>query len=1074
MPSSGKLKTRKRRADAVKPAAELEAGDDDPNAVMLGPKKKKVKKAADEKQTKYNLKRRAMKERKEAKLTKKARKQLAAVAKRKEDRQTRDELLEELYKVQLDPSESAKLASVTQLRRKKHGKTIPEKESFVISDEKDVGELRVVKQKIRVAETIHNRARVQEGYYSTGSEEEDEDEEEEAEAEKDEKMDDREVQATNPEVVKAPETPVEAAKVEETKPQLPLKQSREVDDDLPAISSSATNSKAPTGLKPIVVETRDPEIEVQRQKLPIYKEEQPIVEAIHENLVTVVNGETGSGKTTQIPQFLYEAGYTALGMIGITEPRRVAAVSMAKRVGVELGQPDIVSYQIRFEGTRTDETKILFMTDGVLMKEMQTDVMLKKYSVLIIDEAHERSMYSDVLIGMLSRIVCLRADTNPLKLIIMSATLRTADFTHKKLFPALDPRILSVESRQFPVTLHFEKRTPADFLKAAFNKACRIHEELPAGAMLIFVPGQADVKQLIKKLTARYPVVYETSKDGQKLIRGSKQWKEARERELKNMKLEDFKENSLAPPPANCEPLYCLPLYSLLSSEKQRRVFQDSPPGTRLCVVATNVAETSITIPGVRYVVDSGFEKQRRYDPVTGVSQFVLARCSQASADQRSGRAGRVSAGHAYRLYSSQVYQDCQKFSRPEILDKPADQLVLHLKSMNIVKVVNFPFPSTPDEDALIAAEERLIKMEALSVGTRNEKTEARITALGKSLAVFPLAPAYAKVVAMANQHGLMPYAIALIAALSVREPMVNVATLRGSTEAETKQHMVNILKLRRSWLGKNAPRRLGDLGVLLRAVSASEKCEMIPDECDMMGMRYKAMLETSDGRSPGPDRIAKRVDQTTAEEVPKGAYQCQSIKEYVFIDQTSMHFMEEPDYVLYQEITQNVMSVDEEWLYKLAENYCTPSAPPADNKGVSYNPKKDALTCSVSVAFGPCAWDLGTTERPLPHNINTYRLFAQCLLAGQVIPALAEWTPKLLAPPTTMTREWAKLQPRTEAVLNALIRKETLSRAALNAVWTKEPEFLLDEVQAWLPQTLHTKFQAAWPPVDAKEAGRK
>ncbi|CAJ0586481.1 unnamed protein product, partial [Mesorhabditis spiculigera] len=877
MPSSGKLKTRKRRADAVKPAAELEAGDDDPNAVMLGPKKKKVKKAAEEKQTKYNLKRRAMKERKEAKLTKKARKQLAAVAKRKEDRQT----------------------------------------------------------------------------------------------------------------------------------------------------------------------------------------------------------------------------------IGITEPRRVAAVSMAKRVGVELGQPDIVSYQIRFEGTRTDETKILFMTDGVLMKEMQTDVMLKKYSVLIIDEAHERSMYSDVLIGMLSRIVCLRADTNPLKLIIMSATLRTADFTHKKLFPTLDPRILSVESRQFPVTLHFEKRTPADFLKAAFNKACRIHEELPAGAMLIFVPGQADVKQLIKKLTARYPVVYETSKDGQKLIRGSKQWKE----------------NSLAPPPANCEPLYCLPLYSLLSSEKQRRVFQDSPPGTRLCVVATNVAETSITIPGVRYVVDSGFEKQRRYDPVTGVSQFVLARCSQASADQRSGRAGRVSAGHAYRLYSSQVYQDCQKFSRPEILDKPADQLVLHLKSMNIVKVVNFPFPSTPDEDALIAAEERLIKMEALSVGTRNEKTEARITALGKSLAVFPLAPAYAKVVAMANQHGLMPYAIALIAALSVREPMVNVATLRGSTEAETKQHMVNILKLRRSWLGKNAPRRLGDLGVLLRAVSASEKCEMIPDECDMMGMRYKAMLEVRKMRvqltnivnttfgvdAPFEpilepiddqkaqmlrqvmvaclaDRIAKRVDQTTAEEVPKGAYQCQSIKEYVFIDQTSMHFMEEPDYVLYQEITQlggkkcmqNVMSVDEEWLYKLAENYCTFGAPPADNKGVSYNPKKDALTCSVSVAFGPCAWDLGTTERPLPHNINTYRLFAQCLLAGQVIPALAEWTPKLLAPPTTMTREWAKLQPRTEAVLNALIRKETLSRAALNAVWAKEPEFLLDEVQAWLPQMLHTKFQAAWPPVDAKEAGRK
>ncbi|KAJ1374356.1 putative ATP-dependent RNA helicase rha-2 [Parelaphostrongylus tenuis] len=167
---------------------------------------------------------------------------------------------------------------------------------------------------------------------------------------------------------------------------------------------------------------------------------------------------------------------------------------------------------------------------------------------------------------------------------------------------------------------------------------------------------------------------------------------------------------SLSLPPKDCQPLYCLPLYSLMSSEKQRRVFQPPPEGSRMCVIATNVAETSLTIGGIKYVVDSGYEKRRLYDPITGVSQFVVTRISKASADQRAGRSGRTAAGHAYRLYSSAVFQTFEEFSCPEILNKPPDQLVLHLKSMNIVKVVNFPFPSAPDSEALEAAEKALDK----------------------------------------------------------------------------------------------------------------------------------------------------------------------------------------------------------------------------------------------------------------------------------------------------------------------------------------------------------------------------
>nr|pir hypothetical protein - fruit fly (Drosophila melanogaster) [Drosophila melanogaster] len=237
-------------------------------------------------------------------------------------------------------------------------------------------------------------------------------------------------------------------------------------------------------------------------------------------------GETGSGKTTQLPQFLYEAGYAQHKMIGVTEPRRVAAIAMSKRVAHEMNcRRAEVSYLIRFEGNVTPATRIKFMTDGVLLKEIETDFLLSKYSVMILDEAHERSVYTDILVGLLSRIVPLRHKRGqPLKLIIMSAT----------------------------------------------------------GGILIFVTGQQEVN----------------------------------------------------------------PLYSLLSSEKQNRIFLPVPDGCRLCVVSTNVAETSLTIPHIKYVVDCGRQKTRLYDKLTGVSAFVVTYTSKASADQRAGRAGRISAGH--------------------------------------------------------------------------------------------------------------------------------------------------------------------------------------------------------------------------------------------------------------------------------------------------------------------------------------------------------------------------------------------------------------------------------------------
>ncbi|POI24267.1 hypothetical protein CIB84_011983 [Bambusicola thoracicus] len=509
----------------------------------------------------------------------------------------------------------------------------------------------------------------------------------------------------------------------------------------PAVSSKP--SCKPAVFVPV---DRSPEIQEARLKLPILAEEQVIMEAINENPIVVICGETGSGKTTQVPQFLYEAGYTSSnGIIGITEPRRVAAVSMSQRVAKEMNLSHrVVSYQIRYEGNITDETQIKFMTDGVLLKEVQKDFLLSKYKVIIIDEAHERSMYTDILIGLLSRIVplrekvreaawqkaykevvpvdnfctvsnciatrhnisamCFQAKNNtcvslqkglPLKLIIMSATLRVEDFTENTRLFAVTPPVLQVDARQFPVTVHFNKKTPLDdYSGECFRKVCKIHRMLPSG-------DDDDRKESVEEMRKfkksrrrkKAPTLPRINLDNYAVVPVD-EGDEDRDAETDDdiagsdvdldlgdgdSEEEEKSDSSL--------PLYVLPLYSLLAPEKQAKVFRPPPPGTRLCVVATNVAETSLTIPGIKYVVDCGKVKKRFYDKITGVSSFRVTWISQASANQRAGRAGRTEPGHCYRLYSSAVFMDFEKFSAPEITKRPVEDLILQMKALNIEKV---------------------------------------------------------------------------------------------------------------------------------------------------------------------------------------------------------------------------------------------------------------------------------------------------------------------------------------------------------------------------------------------------
>lgn len=578
----------------------------------------------------------------------------------------------------------------------------------------------------------------------------------------------------------------ETPRIDNFKPRAPE------EDPLPLELQTTTNIDRKTFTVSV---DRPIEIQEVRMKLPVVAEEQKIMEAIHNNSTVVIYGATGSGKTTQVPQFLYEAGYGSPdsdtpGMIGVTQPRRVAAVSMAKRVGDELGDHGKrVAYQIRFEGTVGAETAIKFMTDGVLLREVAQDIALRRYSAIVIDEAHERSVNTDILIGMLSRVVKLRdsmakedATIKPLKLIIMSATLRVTDFTENTTLFSTPPPVLQAEGRQYPVTCHFARKTHHDFVEEAFRKICKGHKKLPPGGFLVFLTGQNEITQLSKRLreafhsgsTASGPKVQISAQDAPieaedvdfgNVLEADGDNSESDSVDVNINEDDDFDIGEDAESgPAK---VHVLPLYSLLPTREQLKVFEPPPNGARLIVLATNVAETSLTIPGISFVFDCGRSKERKYDRQTGVQSFEVGWISKASASQRAGRAGRTGPGHCYRLYSSAVYErEFEEFAEPEILRMPIEGVVLQLKAMNLQHVVGFPFPTPPDRASLASSEKLLTYLSALG-------PSGGITPSGITMSIFPLSPRYAKILLIGHLHDCLPYTIAMVAGLSAADVFI-------------------------------------------------------------------------------------------------------------------------------------------------------------------------------------------------------------------------------------------------------------------------------------------------------------
>ncbi|KAM9622967.1 putative ATP-dependent RNA helicase DHX37 [Trichechus inunguis] len=938
-------------------------------------------------------------------------------------------------------------------------------------------------------------------------------------------------------------------------------------------AAPAPPAATPTAARPLakpavfVPVNRSPEMQEERLKLPILAEEQVIMEAVAENPIVIVCGETGSGKTTQVPQFLYEAGYSSDdSIIGVTEPRRVAAITMSQRVAKEMNLSQrVVSYQIRYEGNVTEETRIKFMTDGVLLKEIQKDFLLRKYKVVIIDEAHERSVYTDILVGLLSRIVTLRAKKHlPLKLLIMSATLRVEDFTQNQRLFARPPPVIKVESRQFPVTVHFNKWTPLeDYSGECFRKVCKIHRMLPAGGILVFLTGQAEVHALCRRLRRTFPCTRqgpqekEEQKDSveemRKFKKSRSRAKKAQAATLPQISLDNYSvlpagedgedreaemdddEEGLGSDldldlgdegadegeqPDSSLPLHVLPLYSLLAPEKQAQVFSPPPEGTRLCVVATNVAETSLTIPGIKYVVDCGKVKKRYYDRVTSVSSFRVTWVSQASADQRAGRSGRTEPGHCYRLYSSAVFGDFEKFPPPEITRRPVEDLILQMKALNIEKVINFPFPTPPSIEALIAAEELLVALGALQAPQKAERVKqlqrsrvsCPITPLGRTMATFPVAPRYAKMLALSQQHGCLPYAITIVAAMTVRELFEELDRPASSDEelAMLKGKRARVAQMKRTWAGQGASLLLGDLMVLLGAVGAWEFAGGSPQFCEANGLRYKAMMEIRrlrgqlttavnavcpeaelfvDPKMQPPsesqvtylrqivtaglgDHLARRVQsEELLDDRWRNAYKTPLLDDPVFIHPSSVLFRELPEFVVYQEIVETtkmymkgVSAVEVLWIPVLLPPYCQ-FGPPAEKPPPAYCPNTGRVLCHRGSVFYRVGWPLPEVQVDFPEGIDRYKHFARFLLEGQVFHKLASYQGCLLSSPSTMLKTWARLQPRTESLLKALVAEKADCRDALLAAWKKNPKYLLAEYCEWLPQAMHPDVEKAWPP---------
>ncbi|KAJ3504665.1 hypothetical protein NMY22_g17845 [Coprinellus aureogranulatus] len=500
-------------------------------------------------------------------------------------------------------------------------------------------------------------------------------------------------------------------------------------------SKFASHLKAGTGASSF---SRTRTLKEQREYLPAFACREELLKVIRENQVIIVVGETGSGKTTQLAQFLYEDGYCQHGLVGCTQPRRVAAMSVAKRVSEEMECKlgSTVGYAIRFEDCTTADTKIKYMTDGVLLRESLNEGDLDRYSVIILDEAHERSLSTDVLMGLLRKILSRRRD---LKLIVTSATMNADKFSK---FYGNAP-CYTIPGRTFPVETFHSKSPCEDYVDAAVKEVLRIHLSLPPGDILVFMTGQEDIEVTCQVVQERLD------------------------------QLDD---------PA---PLAVLPIYSQMPADLQAKIFEATPDGRRKVIVATNIAETSLTVDGILYVVDAGYSKLKVYNPKVGMDALQITPISQANANQRTGRAGRTGSGYCYRLYTEMAYRN-ELFENtiPEIQRTNLANTVLLLKSLGVKNLLEFDFMDPPPQANILNSMYQLWVLGALD-------NNGDLTPIGRKMSEFPMEPSMAKMLIASVEYKCSAEMLTIVSMLSV--PSVFYRPKERMEEADAAREKFNV-----------------------------------------------------------------------------------------------------------------------------------------------------------------------------------------------------------------------------------------------------------------------------------------
>ncbi|CAM6098163.1 unnamed protein product [Calypogeia fissa] len=621
-----------------------------------------------------------------------------------------------------------------------------------------------------------------------------------------------------------------------------------------------------------------------RKLLPIYPYKEELLKAVAQYQILVIEGETGSGKTTQIPQYLHEAGYTKMGKIGCTQPRRVAAMSVAARVaeemGVKLGHE--VGYSIRFEDCTSEKTILKYMTDGMLLREFLGEPDLASYSVMIVDEAHERTVSTDVLFGLVKDITRFRPD---IKLLISSATLDAEKFSN--YFDGAP--IFRIPGRRYPVDILYTKAPEADYLEAAVVTVLQIHVTQPRGDILVFFTGQEEIE------TAEEILKHRTRGLGTRIG----------------------------------EMIIC-PIYANLPSDMQTKIFEETPEGARKVVLATNIAETSLTIDGIKYVIDPGFVKQKSYNPRTGMESLIVTPVSKAAAKQRTGRAGRTSPGKCFRLFTAHAYQtEMDDNTVPEIQRTNLGNVVLMLKSLGINDLIHFDFMDAPPAETLLRALEQLYALGAL-----NDRGE--LTKLGRKMAEFPLDPMLSKMIVASDTYKCADEVITICAMLSVgnsifyrpKDKQVHADNARMNFHAGNVGDHIALLKVYDSWKETDFSTQWCYENYI--QVRSMKRARDIRDQ--LAGLLERVEIEPL-SNSEDHEAIKKSVTSGffyhTARLQKNGSYRTVKNPQTVTIHPSSGLSQVLPRWVVYHELVftskeymRQVIEIKPDWLVEIAPHY--------------------------------------------------------------------------------------------------------------------------------------------------------